>query len=325
MTPPRIIFFGTPEVAARTLDGLLATELNVVGVVSQPDRPRGRGRKLEPTPVRRAAEAAGLLFWQPESCGAEDFIAELETLEPDLFAVVAYGQFIPKRLRRVPGLAPLNLHYSLLPAYRGAAPVNWALVEGARRTGVSVQLVARRLDAGDVLLRAALEVPPEQTAPELFERLVPLGTSTLIAALRHAPRLIEAAHPQNEAAATRAPLLHRDHGGLDFRRPARELFDRWRGLLPWPGVFCRLEGERLKVHRCRVLEDADVHGEPGTVTAIEEMGWRVTCGAGLLLIEELQQAGRKRQDAAEFARGRRLEAPFVLESVEPRPKDAPRD
>lgn len=325
MTQSRIIFFGTPKVAARTLNGLLAAGLKVIGVVSQPDRPRGRRRRLEPTPVRRAAEAAGLPLWQPESCGGEAFIAELETLKPDLFAVVAYGQFIPKRLRRVPTLAPLNLHYSLLPAYRGAAPVNWALIEGARRTGVSVQRVARRLDAGDVLLSAALEVPPEQTAPELFERLIPLGTGTLAAALRHAPKLIEAAHPQNEAAATRAPLLRRDHGGLDFRRPARELFDRWRGLLPWPGVFCGLEGERLKVHRCRALEDADAHGEPGTVTAIDETGWRVACGCGVLLIEELQQAGKRHQGAAEFARGRRLSPPFVLESVEPRPKDAPRD
>ncbi len=323
MAKRRIIFFGTPGVAARTLRHLLDEGLEVVAVVSQPDRPRGRGKRLVPTPVREAAQAVGLPLQQPESCRDAGFIDELAAYEPDLLAVVAYGQFLPRRLRGLPRLAALNLHYSLLPAYRGAAPVNWALVEGVRRTGVTVQRVARRMDAGDILLQREVEVARRATAPELLERLIPVGAAALTAALRDCAELLERARPQAEGRASYAPLLRREHGGLDFRRPARELFDRWRGLLPWPGVYCELDGQRLKVHRL-ALREGRTDRPPGTIFDLEGSTGLTACGeGGILALEEVQAPNQQRLDLRSFLNGRRLRTPVALTSCPPRPKTAP--
>jgi methionyl-tRNA formyltransferase len=317
---PRLVFFGTPPIAARNLEALVTGGFDVAAVVSQPDRPVGRGQKLQPTPVRESAEKLGLPVPQPESARDPELREHLAALAPDLFTVVAYGNFLPEKLLSVPRLAALNLHFSLLPAYRGAAPVNWALVDGVGRTGVTVQRMAKRMDAGDVVLQRGLDVGPDETAPELFGRLTALGFPLLAEAVELVYAGNDTRTPQDESRVTFAPLLKREHGGLDFTRPARALYDRWRGLLPWPGVFCLLGEETLKVHRCRPFPENTT--EPhGAVFRSTRDGWLTACGGGSVLeILEVQAGGSKRLTAQNFANGRRLKPPFRLTPVVPAPR-----
>jgi methionyl-tRNA formyltransferase len=317
---PRLVFFGTPQVAAHALEALVAGGLEVAAVVSQPDRPEGRGRTVRPTPVKESAVSHSLPVLQPESARDEGLHERLATLSPDLFTVVSYGNFLPTKLLGVPRLAALNLHFSLLPLYRGAAPVNWALVDGVQKTGVTVQRMVKRMDAGDVVLQREVEVGPDETSVELVARLTDVGIPLLIEAVDGIFRGTDSRTPQDESRATFAPILKREHGGLDFSRPARELYDRWRGLLPWPGVFCRLGGEALKIHRCRVVAGkTDAH--PSTVQRFTDEGWLAACGSGTVLeILEVQAGSHRRLCARSFANGRRLKPPFPLTSVPPAPR-----
>ncbi len=323
MTPnEKIIFFGTPQVAATTLRSLLDEGRRVVAVVTNPDRPFGRGLKLAPSPVKELALSVGLPILQPESARSPELIEELQRYEADLFVVVAYGKFLPKRLLALPRLAPINLHFSLLPKYRGAAPVNHALIHGETRSGVTVQRMVKRMDAGEIIVQREVEIAPEETAPELFQRLTELGCS----ALGEAIDLLSAGEaefrPQNEDEASFAPLLSREDGRLDFALPARELYNRWRGLLGRSGVHCELGGERLKIHQCELAtptEGVDLSAiEAGTVIEITTAGWLVVCGtdggsdSSLLRITEVQAPNQKRLPAEVFANGRRLVAPFRL-------------
>jgi methionyl-tRNA formyltransferase len=316
----RLVFFGTPQVAARALEALASGGFDVVAVVSQPDRPVGRSRTVQPTPAKGTAERLGLPVLQPESARDPGLFDYLRGVAPDLFTVVAYGNFLPRKLLEVPRLAALNLHFSLLPEYRGAAPVNWALVDGVERTGVTVQRMVKRMDAGDVVLQREVAVGPDETAPELFGRLTDLGVPLLAEAVRLVCAGNDTRAPQDETHVTFAPLLKREHGGLDFTRPARVLYDRWRGLLPWPGVFCLLGGETLKVHRCWPAPDETAE-QPGTVFRFTDGGWLTACGDGTVLeISEVQVGGGGRMQARDFANGRRLKPAFHLTSVEPAPR-----
>jgi len=315
-----LVFFGTPPVAARALEALVTGGFDVAAVVSQPDRPVGRGQKLQPTPVRESAEKLGLTVLQPESAKDLELLEYLRALAPDLFTVVAYGNFLPEKLLAVPRLAALNLHFSLLPAYRGAAPVNWALVDGAQITGVTVQRMVKRMDAGDVVLQRELAVGPDETAPELFGRLTDMGIPLLVEAVELVYSGNDTCAPQDESRVTFAPLLKREHGGLDFTRPARELYDRWRGLSPWPGVFCLLGDETLKVQRCRPAP-AKTAEPPGAVYSSTDDGWLTACGGGSVLeILEVQAGGSRKLSAKDFGNGRRLKPTFRLTSVVPAPR-----
>ncbi len=317
---PRLVFFGTPIIAARALEALVTGGFDVAAAVSQPDRPLGRGMDMQPTPVRESAEKLGLPLIQPESARDPELLEYLTALAPDLFTVVAYGNFLPGKLLSVPRLAALNLHFSLLPEYRGAAPVNWALVDGAGRTGVTVQRMAKKMDAGDVVLQRGLAVGPNETAPELFGRLTELGIPLLAEAVGLVHSGNDTRAPQDESRVTFAPLLKREHGGLDFTRPACELYDRWRGLVPWPGVFCLLGDETLKVHRCRPVPEETTE-PPGAVFRSTEDGWLTACGDGSALeILEVQAGGSQRLTARNFANGRRLKPPFRLTPVVPAPR-----
>ncbi|MCX7022063.1 MAG: methionyl-tRNA formyltransferase [bacterium] len=210
-----------------------------------------------------------------------------------------------------------GLHFSLLPAYRGAAPVNWALVDGVDVTGVTVQRMVKGMDAGDVVLQRELAVGPDETAPELFERLTALGLPLLAEAVKLVCSGDDDRTPQDESRVTFAPLMKREHGGLDFTRPARVLYDRWRGLLPWPGVFCLLGDETLKVHRCRPVPERTAE-PPGAVFSCTDDGWLTACGGVTVLeILEVQAGGSRRLSAKNFANGRRLKPPFRLTPVVP--------
>lgn len=320
VTGPRIVFFGTPSIAARALDELVAGGVDIVAVVSQPDRPAGRGRTIRPTPVKEMAVGRGLPVFQPESARDKDLLTRLAAYAPDIFVVVAYGNFLPGKLLDVPRLCALNLHFSLLPLYRGAAPVNWALVDGVGSTGVTVQRMVKRMDAGDIILQVEVDVGPDETAVELRERMREIGTPLLVEAVEMVFLGADTPTPQDESRVTFAPLMKPEHGGLDFTRPALELYNRWRGLLPWPGVHCLIEMGRLKVQSCRPFSGRTAE-PPASVHRFTDDGWLVACGEGSILeILEVQAENQRRLSAKTFANGRRLKPPFPLTSVTPAPR-----
>lgn len=299
---------GTPEFAVPSL-ALLSERHRVVDVFTQPNRPAGRGRKLLAPPVKRKAEELGLPVFQPARVGVDEAYARLVRDAPEAIAVVGYGQMIPKRIRTLPAHGCVNVHSSLLPKYRGAAPVNWAIVRGETRTGVTTMRIARAMDAGDIYLTRETEIGPDERASELNRRLAPMGARLLLATLSGLESGTVRAVPQDHSAATRAPLIRRQDGLIDWSRPARSLYNRLRGFDPWPGVFSFFRGKRLRIHAARPSAEGGLG--PGRLR-IEGRRLAVGCGKGRLLVDEVQMEGRKRVSAEDFSRGIRLGNDEVL-------------
>ena len=299
---------GTPEFAVPSL-ALLAEHHDVVAVVSQPDRPAGRGRKLAAPPVKRKAEELGLPVLQPHRIRDDGVYERLALCRADAIAVVGYGQMIPRRIRDLVPFGCVNVHSSLLPKYRGAAPVNWAVARGETGTGVTTMRVAEAMDAGDVFLTREIAIRPDETASELNRRLAPIGAALLLETLAGLEAGTLRPVPQNHAEATRAPLLKREDGLIDWSLPARAIHNRLRGFDPWPGIFTWHRGQRLRIFAATVEEGAE--GVPGQVR-ISARGLVVGCGRGSLVLHEVQMAGRKRVTALDFARGARLAAGAVF-------------
>jgi methionyl-tRNA formyltransferase len=296
----RVVFMGSPEFAATTLRALLPRH-QVVLVVTQPDKPAGRGKKLVPPPVKAVAEAAGVPVAQPRSARTPEVAAELRATGADLGVVVAYGKILPRAVLEAFPRGCVNVHASLLPRYRGAAPIQWAIIDGERETGVSIMQLDEGMDTGPVLLERRLPIAPDDTAGTLHEKLAPLGAEALLEALDGLERGTLAARPQDHAAATHARMLTKEDGEVDWTESARRVADRIRGVDPWPGAYTSLEGERLKLHGPRVAAD---RGAPGEVLGVDERGLQVACGDRSVIITEVQAPGRKRMTAAAFASGR---------------------
>lgn len=308
---PRVVFFGTPEFAVPSLRALLADDITVVGVVTQPDRPQGRGLAVLPPPVKVAAREADLPVIQPASVRAADALAAIAAWEPDCLVVVAYGQILPKGLLAMPRLGAYNLHASLLPKYRGAAPINWAIMRGERETGVTVQHMVSKLDAGDIVRQVAVPIGERETAGELHDRLAEVGARLLVETLRAVFAGKATRVPQDETQATYAPLLTRDHGRIDWARPAVEIDRLIRGLNPWPVAFTSAGGRALKIWRAEPLPgagEAAVGAAPGQIVAAGEDGLDVVTGDGILRLLEVQGEGGRRMAAGEYLRGHRLQA-----------------
>jgi methionyl-tRNA formyltransferase len=303
------VFMGTPAFAVPVLRRLAAIS-EVRLVVTQPDRPVGRGRKLTPPPVKLAAAELGLPVEQPAVVKGRRFAARIADHAPDVVVTAAFGRILGPALLETPRFGCLNVHASLLPAYRGAAPINHAILAGERQTGVSIMRMAEGLDTGPIHRATALPIDPDETAGELTERLAELGAETLAQVLGELGEREPV--PQDEARASWAPMLAKADGEIDWRRPARSLHDQVRGLNPWPGAFSFLDGEPLKVHRSALLETAAGAAEPGTVTAHSAVGLDVACGDGVLRLLELQLPGKKRLDARSFHAGTRLAEGVVL-------------
>lgn len=303
----RVVFFGTPEVAVPILQAVLASSHEVTGVVTQPDRPRGRGRSVSPSPVKEVAIANGLPVLQPESPKEDGFADALAVLEPEALAVAAYGHILPPAVLAV---APaLNAHFSLLPRYRGAAPVQRALMDGARETGVSVFLLEPALDTGPVVARERIEVGPEETAGEVFDRLVPIGARLLVEVLGALGRGAVEPQPQDDAAASPAPKIKPEEAVLDWSRPATALANLVRALNPRPGARTTAAGRRLTVRRARPVEGS---GTPGEVLDANDDAFVVATGEGALALLEVQPEGKRPMSGPEFLRGYRLKAGAVL-------------
>lgn len=304
---PRAIFFGTPEFAASCLSALTDVA-DIVQVVTQPDRPAGRGMKLTAQPVKLLAERLGIAVLQPTKVRTPELAAQLAALRADVAVVVAYGRILPAAVLVASRLGCLNVHASLLPKLRGAAPVQWAIVNGERETGVSLMQMDEGMDTGPVLATLRTQIDPDETGDALMVRLAALGADLL---RRELPRYLRGelvARPQDHARATHAPMLKKEHGEIDWRRSARELHDLVRGLQSWPGAFTRFGELRVKVQRARVQSEEPTRPSPGALLAVSVAGIEVACGRGSLLLLELQPEGKKSMPAAAFAAGQRVSA-----------------
>lgn len=308
-----IVFCGTPEFAVPTLRRLLAEPgFTLEAVVTQPDRPRGRKQCVAGSPIKSLALEAGVHVYQPEKIKSDSAYDFFKRLTPDVVVIIAYGQIIPGRLIALPRLGWINLHASLLPKYRGAAPVHWALIHGETRTGVTTMQIDAGLDTGPILLQRALDIGPDETAPELARRLAEAGAPLMAETLHKLDRGEIAAVAQDHAQATLAPMLKKEDGRLDWSLPAGQIYNRIRGLQPWPGAFTTFRGRLCHIWgRPRTAlpgpEATGAAGPPPGTLVKEKGALYVVCG-GLtwLELEALQLAGRKRVAAEDFARGARL-------------------
>ena len=306
----RTVFMGTPGLAVPTLEALLQGRHGVASVFTQPDRPAGRGRKLTSSPVKKRALELRLSVEQPARIKAPEVLERLQQLDPEVIVVVGYGQILPQSILDVPRLGCVNVHASLLPKYRGAAPINWAIANGETVTGVTTMRIERRLDAGDMLLKRRVEIGPLEPAPELAERLARVGADLLVETLAGLEQGTLAAEKQNEIEATYASMLKREDGWIDWNLTAGEVVNRIRGFSPWPGSYTSFRGKRLHVRRARQKLEASV--APGAIS-VADVGFEVGCGGGTaLVLEEIQLEGKKQMSAAEFARGYRISPDEVL-------------
>jgi methionyl-tRNA formyltransferase len=298
----RLVFCGTPEFAVGTLESVIAAGHEVALAVTQPDRAAGRGMEMQAPAVKRAAAAHGIAVVQPEKIkNNAEFRARLEEARPDAIVVVAYGRIIPQWMLELPRLGNINLHGSLLPKYRGAAPVQWAVANGDRVTGVTTMRLDEGLDTGEMLLAREVAIGADETAVDVFRELAVVGAELMVETLAGLAAGTLAGRKQDEAQATLAPILTREDGAIDFARTARQIYDRWRGFQPWPGAHTRLQGKKLIVHRMRVGSESGI--EVGVLQVVDEE-MAVGCGSGnSVVFDEVQMEGKRRMSAAEFLRG----------------------
>jgi len=312
-TPLRILFMGTPDFAAATLQSLLDGPDTVVAVVTQPDRPKGRGKKLTPPPVKVLAEKAGIPVLQPTKIKTQEFRDECKSYNPDLVVVTAYGRILPPSLLELAPYGCINVHGSLLPAYRGAAPIQWAVINGERETGVTIMQMDEGMDTGDILCTAAIAVEENDTAGSLFAKLAELGGQTLLETLRLLKEGRLNATPQDDALATVAPMLKKEDGRIDWRKSAREIHCLIRGLDPWPSAYCYLDDKRLQLFSPEIHYQ-DVNTAPGTLLNADKRGLLIATGRDCLLVREVQPEGKKRMSVEAFLCGSPLEPGVKLSS-----------
>lgn len=302
---PRIVFMGTPDFAVPSLEALIDCGYRVVGVVTQPDRPRGRKQVLTPPPVKQAAEKRGIPVFQPEKLRDPEAVQTVLSMEPDLVVTAAYGQIVPQAILDGPGYGCINVHASLLPKYRGGAPIHRAVIEGEKETGITIMKMVPELDAGDILAQRAISIDDRDHAGSLHDKLSRLGAELLIETL---PDLLSGRIqpiPQDDGLATYAPNIRREDEWINWRQPARKIYNHVRGLHPWPVASTTWKGTPLKIWWVE-WSDADNDQPPGTVIAAGREGIEVAAGQGTVRITELQPAGKRPMKAEEFLRGRRM-------------------
>jgi len=306
----RLVFCGTPQFAVPTLKHLLArADFEVQAVISQPDRPRGRGQEVSFSPVKEVALAATIPVYQPEKIRAPDVQELLEKLAPDFIVIIAYGQIIPGRLLPIPKYGWINLHASLLPKYRGAAPINWAIVNGETRTGLTTMRIDAGMDTGEMLLQREMVIGLDETAPELAARMSEAGAPLIEETLRGIAAGTILPRPQNHAEATLAPILKREDGRIDWNRSAREIYNRMRGFAPWPGAYTNFRGQTCHIWG-EPLENAGFHEAPGSLAIVHKPEFQlfVVCGNGSAIrLTRIKLEGRKEISAQEFFNGAHLQ------------------
>jgi methionyl-tRNA formyltransferase len=298
----RIVFMGTPDFAVASLRRLVEDGHDVVGVFTQPDKPKNRGMKLAFSPVKEYAVSKGLAVYQPLKMRDGTALATIKDLAPELIVVAAYGKILPDDILSAPRFGSINVHSSLLPKYRGAAPINWAVLNGESETGVTIMYMASELDAGDVILSAKTAIDPDEDAEALTKRLADIGAQALSEAVARIENGTAPRTPQPESNFPYASMLSRDMSPIDWNRSAQEIKNQIRGLIPWPCATMEIGGAEVKVYRARI--DGATGAAPGTITGAAKDGIQIACGDGkILTVTELQPSGKKRMAAADYLRG----------------------
>src|SRR3990172_2141521 len=305
----KIIFMGTPEFAVPSLRALIESGEDIVAVVTQPDKPKGRGLEVAPPPTKVLAEKHGIPVLQPAKIKTEEFFNELKKFSADLICVTAYGKILPKNILDLPPHGCINVHASLLPKYRGAAPINWAIIRGEKVTGITTMKMDEGMDTGDMLLKEEVPIDDEDTGDTLSEKLSEIGARLLIETIRLLKEGKLNPIPQDHSQATYAPMLKKEDGKIDWQKSAEEIRNLIRVALPWPSAYTNLEGKLLKIYKTKVSEGG---GKPGEVMKSDSGILRVATGKGTIDILELQIEGGKKLQTQVFLRGRRIEEGMVL-------------
>jgi methionyl-tRNA formyltransferase len=302
-----IVFMGTPHIAGITLERLLEGPDPVVGVVTQPDRPSGRGQKATASPVRKVAEAHDIPTVAPDKIKTPQFLETLRNWQPEIIVVVAYGRILPKTILELAPHGCLNVHYSLLPKYRGAAPAAWTIINGETEGGVTTMKLVEKMDAGAIYLQETISLTDDETTASLQAKLTPIGARLLLETLRRLKEGSLTPTEQDESKATLAPMLKKENGLIDWGRSAVEIERRVRGLNPWPGSFTYVDGKLLKVHRTKIIA-TESNSPPGEVIHADSGGFWVATAGGVIGLEEVQLENKKRLLGTEFIKGARIKA-----------------
>lgn len=311
-TPWPIVFMGTPEIAATTLEQLIEGPDAVVGIVTQPDRPAGRGQRSVPSPVRSVGEGRGIPVVAPQKIRDPEFFKILVGWHPEIIVVVAYGRILPKTILDLAPYGCLNVHYSLLPKYRGAAPTAWTIINGESTAGVTTMKLVEKMDAGPIYLQEAAPVAPDETTGSLQDKLAPIGARLLLETLNRLKMGSLIPQEQDESAVTFAPIIKKGDGLIDWSQPAITIERRVRGFDPWPGAYSHIGGKLLKIHKARVVA-ADTKLNPGEVMRADEDGFWVATSSGVLELEEVQLENKKRLSGVAFLRGARIKSGDCLQ------------
>ncbi len=297
---------GTPTFAVNSLEQLTQAGHEIIAVITQPDRPKGRGKKLSPPPVKEKALELGLKVLQPEKVKDSIFIEKLQQLNPQVIVVVAFGQILPKAILDLPEYGCINVHASLLPRYRGPAPIHWAIINGETESGVTTMLMDEGLDTGDMLLKARVLIDQNMTTGELHDRLAILGGQVLVETLEKLEKNLLKPEPQNHELATYAPLLTKEHEKIDWKKSAVSVHNLVRGMNPWPGAYTFIEDRRIKIKETRLKDKLDLQGQPGEVLAITSEGLWLQTGDKPLLITKVQPSGKNEMSVNDFVNGYRI-------------------
>ncbi len=308
----RIIFMGSAGFAVPALSALIDSEHDVIEVVAQPDKPAGRGQKVTACPVATCARESELPLYQPKGVRKPERIEHFRELAPDLIAVVAYGKILPRELIDIPKHGCINVHASLLPNYRGAAPIQWAIVNGDAETGVTTQRMVEELDAGDVLMAASTPIDACETARELHDRLALMGADLLLHTIEAIEEDTLVPIPQEPAQVTFAPIIEKADGRIDWTQSAQAIYNRVRGFAVWPGTFTTWQGKQLRLHEVAPVE-GPCDAKPGTVVEVGDAHIAIACGEGMLYLLEVQLEGKRRMPVADFLRGHKVAPESILE------------
>lgn len=302
----KVIFMGTPDFAVGTLEQLIASKHQVTAVITQPDKPKGRGKAMQYTPVKEVAVAAGIPVYQPEKVRDAKVVETLQEIEADVIVVVAFGQIIPKEILEMKQYGCINVHASLLPKYRGAAPIQWAIIDGEKESGVTTMQMDEGLDTGDMLQKAVVPLTEKETGGSLFDKLSAVGAELLLETLAAAEAGTLKPEKQGETTTAYAKMLKKDMGQIDWHQSAKQIEQLIRGLNPWPSAYTQLDGKTLKIWAADVVE-TDAKGEVGQIVELTKDSIMIQTGDGVLQVRELQLQGKKRMDTGSFLRGYQVE------------------
>lgn len=308
----RMIFMGTPDFAVPCLREMILQKHDIAAVVTQPDRAKGRGNKLAAPPVKILAEESGIPVYQPDKIKTGEFTQILKDLKPDVIIVVAFGQILSQEILDIPILGCINVHASLLPKYRGAAPINWCIINGEKTTGVTTMYMDKGLDTGDMIIKKEIEIGENETAGELHDRLMELGASALSATMTLLCTGAVRRIPQNNGEASYAPIMTKSLGRIDWSKPAHEIRNLIRGTYPWPGAFSSYKGRIFKILSAAAIEENNKNENIGSVSRVNRDSIVISCGAGSLRIEELQFENEKRMDVEAYLRGHEIAVGTIL-------------